>query len=92
MRDSMMPEEEEEESLPQVLLDKIPYLIKNDFDTRFADKKDREDILNETLNLVKELHTIYMQKQSHAFLLIMIYLMFIKTHIQKIYKQNLNLF
>ena len=59
MRDSMMPEEEEEESLPQVLLDKIPYLIKNDFDTRFADKKDREDILNETLNLVKELHTIY---------------------------------
>lgn len=59
MRDSMMPEEEEEESLPQVLLDKIPYLIKNDFDTRFADKKERENILNETLNLVKELHTIY---------------------------------
>jgi len=59
IRDSMMPEEEEEESLPQVLLDKIPYLIKNDFDTRFADKKDREDILNETLNLVKELHIIY---------------------------------
>ena len=42
------------ESLPQVLLDKIPYLIKNDFDTRFADKKERENILNETLNLVKE--------------------------------------
>ena len=56
MRDSMIPEEEEEESLPQVLLDKIPYLIKNDFDTRFADKKEREEI---NLNLVKELHTIY---------------------------------
>ena len=42
MRDSMMPEEEEEESLSQVLLDKIPYLIKNDFDTRFEDKKERE--------------------------------------------------
>ena len=59
IRDSMMPEEEEEESLQQVLLDKIPYLIKNYFDTRFADKKERENILNETLNLVKELHTIY---------------------------------
>ena len=59
MKDSMMPEEEEEESLQQVLLDKIPYLIKNDFDTRFSDKKEREDILNEILNLVKELHTIY---------------------------------
>ena len=60
----MMPEEEEEKSLLQVLLDKIPYLIKNDFDTRFADKKERKDILNETLNLVKELHTIYIKKYS----------------------------
>ena len=32
----MMPEEEEEKSLPQVLLDKIPYLIKNDFDTKIC--------------------------------------------------------
>ena len=90
MRDSMIPEEEEEESLPQVLLDKIPYLIKNDFDTRFADKKDREDILNETLNLVKELHTIY-TKVVPCFFLIMIYLMFIKMYILEIYKKNLKL-
>ena len=55
----MMPEEEEEETLPQVLIDKLPFLIREDFDKRFADKKEREDILNETLNLVKELHVIY---------------------------------
>ena len=92
MRDSMIPEEEEEKSLPQVLLDKIPYLIKNDFNIRFADKKERQNILNETLNLVKELHTIYIKKYSHVFVLIMTYLMFIKTHILKKNKQNLNLF
>ena len=59
MRETMMPEEEEEETLPQVLLDKLPLLIKEDFEARFNDKKEREEILNETLNLVKELHTIY---------------------------------
>ena len=60
MKDTMMmPEEEEEETLPQVLIDKLPFLIREDFDKRFADKKEREDILNETLNLVKELHVIY---------------------------------
>ena len=54
MKDTMMmPEEEEEETLPQVLIDKLPFLIREDFDKRFADKKEREDILNETLNLVK---------------------------------------
>ena len=59
-KDTMMvPEEEEEETLPQVLIDKLPFLIREDFDKRFADKKEREDILNETLNLVKELHVIY---------------------------------
>ena len=59
MRETMMPEEEEEENLAVTLLDKIPYYIKKDFDKRFTDKKEREDILNETLNIVKELHTIY---------------------------------
>ena len=59
MRETMMPEEEEEENLSVTLLDKIPYYIKKDFDKRFTDKKEREDILNETLNIVKELHTIY---------------------------------
>ena len=59
MRETMMVEEEEEESLSQTLLDKIPFLIKEDFDEKFKDKKEREDILNETLNIVKDLHTIY---------------------------------
>ena len=59
VRDTMMAEDEEEESLPQTLLDKLPLMIKEDFDARFADKKEREDIFNETLNCVKDLHTIY---------------------------------
>ena len=59
VRDTMMAEDEEEESLPQTLLDKLPLMIKEDFEARFADKKEREDIFNETLNCVKDLHTIY---------------------------------
>ena len=59
VRETMMAEEEEEESLPQTLLDKLPLMIKDDFEARFADKKEREDIFNETLNCVKDLHTIY---------------------------------
>ena len=54
-----MAEDEEEENLPQTLLDKLPLMIKEDFEARFADKKEREDIFNETLNCVKDLHTIY---------------------------------
>ena len=34
VRDTMMVEEEEEESLPQTLLDKLPFLIKEDFKER----------------------------------------------------------
>ena len=59
MRDTLMIEEEEEENLPQSLLDKLPYLIKEDFNKRFADKKDREETLEETLNIVNELYIIY---------------------------------
>ena len=59
VRETMMAEEEEEESLPQTLLDKLPLMIKDDFEARFADKKEREDVFNETLNCVKDLHTIY---------------------------------
>ena len=60
MRDTMMlPEEQEEETLPQVLLDKLPFLIKEEFDKKFDEKKEREETLNETLELVKELHVIY---------------------------------
>ena len=58
-RDTMMVEDEEEESLPQTLLDKLPLMIKDEFEARFADKKEREEIFNETLNIVKDLHTIY---------------------------------
>ena len=59
IRETMMPEEEEEEPLPQVLIEKLPILIKEEFEKKFADKKERDEILEETLNLVKDLHTIY---------------------------------
>ena len=52
VRDTMM-EEEEEENLPQTLLDKLPFLIKEDFNARFSAKKDREETLQETLNIKK---------------------------------------
>ena len=54
-----MVEEEEEESLPQTLLDKLPFLIKEDFNERFKSKANREETLEETLNLVNELYDIY---------------------------------
>ena len=60
MRETMMVEEEEE-NLPQTLLDKLPFLIKEDFNNRFAEKKEREQTLEETLNMVKELQTIYLK-------------------------------
>ena len=55
----MMVEEEEEENLPQTLLDKLPFLIKEDFNARFQAKKDREETLEETLKIVDELYIIY---------------------------------
>ena len=58
VRDTMM-EEEEEENLPQTLLDKLPFLIKEDFNARFSAKKDREETLQETLNIVNDLYIIY---------------------------------
>ena len=58
VRDTMM-EEEEEENLPQTLLDKLPFLIKEDFNARFSTKKDREETLQETLNIVNDLYIIY---------------------------------
>ena len=58
-RDTMMVEDEEEESLPQTLLDRLPLMITEEFEKRFADKKEREEIFDETLNCVKDLHTIY---------------------------------
>ena len=54
-----MVEEEEEENLPQTLLDKLPFLIKEDFNARFQAKKDREETLEETLKIVDELYIIY---------------------------------
>ena len=60
VRDTMMiEEEEEEESLPQTLLDKLPYLIKEDFNARFASKKNREETLEETLKILDDLYIIY---------------------------------
>ena len=54
-----MVEEEEEESLPQTLLDKLPFLIKEDFNERFKSKSNREETLEETLNLIDELNIMY---------------------------------
>ena len=59
VRETMMVEEEEEENLPQTLLDKLPFLIKEDFNARFQAKKDREETLEETLKIVDELYIIY---------------------------------
>ena len=59
VRETLMVEEEEEESLPQTLLDKLPFLIKEDFNERFKSKANREETLEETLNLVNELYDIY---------------------------------
>ena len=59
VRDTMMVEEEEEENLPQTLLDKLPFLIKEDFKERFAAKKEREETLEETLKILNELYIIY---------------------------------
>ena len=56
-----MVEEEEEESLSQTLLDKLPFLIKEDFNERFKSKKDKEETLEETLNIVNELYDIYIK-------------------------------
>ena len=59
VRETMTVEEEEEENLPQTLLDKLPFLIKEDFNARFQAKKDREETLEETLKIVDELYIIY---------------------------------
>ena len=59
VRDTTMVAEEEEENLPQTLLDKLPYLIKEDFNNRFTAKNNREETLEETLKMVNELYIIY---------------------------------
>ena len=59
VRDTTMVAEEEEENLPQTLLDKLPYLIKEDFNNRFTAKNNREETLEESLKMVNELYIIY---------------------------------
>ena len=53
--------DEEDASLPNILLDKLPIMIKESFDEKFKNKVERDDVLNESLNMVKELHHIYLK-------------------------------
>ena len=53
-----MNELNEQESLKQNLIDKIPKLIKENFQNRFKDKQVREEILDETIKCANDLFLI----------------------------------
>lgn len=57
-RDTVVLFEDESESLSATLQDKIPEMINENIKRRFQDKQTREEILDETLNVVNDLYLI----------------------------------
>ena len=58
LRETQFLYDNESESLKENLKYKIPQFIKNHFKQKFSDKGTREEILDETLEEIKELYTI----------------------------------